>query len=211
MSTLDDRSSVETDAAPLLRESQRLDQPTFLAIYERMPDDFKAELIDGVVHLMAMSVFEDHARSHASLTGLLYLYSVETPGTVVQSRGRRTKTRGPGNTSFTTSRTGSSMGSRSRQDASKRCRSRPMASSDPRPSPACGSTRRPSSERMGRASSRHSAGAWRAPSMPISSSDCGQTGQTGLDGGVGAIRMVVSPKEQGRPAPADARTRHVVR
>ncbi len=85
MSTLDDRSSVETDAAPMLREGQRLDQPTFHAIYERMPDDFKAELIDGVVHLVNMPLYSGHGESDSSMIGLLFFYSIETPGTVVRN------------------------------------------------------------------------------------------------------------------------------
>ena len=91
MATFDDQGSTEsTDprqavAEPLLYDGQRLDQPTFHEIYSRMPEDFRAELIDGVVYLMNMPVFEDHGRPFASMNGVLYLYSVETPGTIVQA------------------------------------------------------------------------------------------------------------------------------
>jgi Uma2 family endonuclease len=91
MPTLDDQNSVETvDSRPAftglsLHEGQRLDQQTFHEIYSQTPEDFRAELIDGVVYLMNMAVYEDHARSDASLTGLLYYYSVESPGTIAQS------------------------------------------------------------------------------------------------------------------------------
>lgn len=91
MATLDEGGSIEandqssTAVKPLLYEGQQLDQPTFHAIYAEMSEDFKAELIDGVVSLMNTSVFEDHARSDASMNGLLYFYSIETPGTIVQS------------------------------------------------------------------------------------------------------------------------------
>ena len=50
-------------------------------------------------------------------------------------------------------------------------------------------------------------GPGRAPSMPSSSSNCGSTAQTGLDGDDGAIRMVVSPMEEGRPARPAPETR----
>ena len=71
-------------AEPLLYEGQRLDQPTFHAIYERMHEDFKAELIDGVVHL-AMTVHCDHGEFDAEMIGFLVIYGVETPGTRVRS------------------------------------------------------------------------------------------------------------------------------
>ena len=91
MATLDDHGSLESNnprpavAEPLLHDGQRLDQPTFHELYCRMPEDFRAELIDGVVYLMNMPVFEDHGRPFASINGVLYLYSAETPGTIVQA------------------------------------------------------------------------------------------------------------------------------
>jgi Uma2 family endonuclease len=91
MATLDDQGSIDSNEAhpvqtgPILFDGQRLDQPAFHEIYSQMPEDFRAELIDGVVYLMNMGVFEDHGRSDASINGLLYFYSVETPGTIVQA------------------------------------------------------------------------------------------------------------------------------
>jgi hypothetical protein len=42
---------IATHAAPkTLVEGQRLDQPTFHALYEAMPPGIRAELIDGVLH-----------------------------------------------------------------------------------------------------------------------------------------------------------------
>ena len=38
-----------------LVEGQRLDQPTFHALYEAMPPGTRAELIDGVVYMPALS------------------------------------------------------------------------------------------------------------------------------------------------------------
>jgi hypothetical protein len=39
-------------AVPPLENGDRLDQPTFHARYERMPEDFRAELIGGIVPLV---------------------------------------------------------------------------------------------------------------------------------------------------------------
>ena len=39
------------DSARTLVEGQRLDQPTFHALYEAMPPGTRAELIDGVVYM----------------------------------------------------------------------------------------------------------------------------------------------------------------
>jgi Uma2 family endonuclease len=72
-------------AEPLLYEGQRLDQPTFHALYERMPEDFKAELIDGVVYLMNMPLHADHAEPDSLMIGCLVAYSVQTPGTRVRN------------------------------------------------------------------------------------------------------------------------------
>ena len=70
-------------AEPLLYEGQRLDQPTFHALYEQMGDDFKAELIDGVVYLMNMPLLADHGRPDSLMIGALVVFSIETPGTQV--------------------------------------------------------------------------------------------------------------------------------
>lgn len=91
MAPLEDHDSFDSDepgesiAGPLLYEGQRLDQPTFHAIYERMPEDFKAELIDGVVYLMNMPLYADHSDPDAFIIGLLFTYSMETPGTKVRN------------------------------------------------------------------------------------------------------------------------------
>jgi Uma2 family endonuclease len=100
MATLEDLDSFGSDesgppvAQALLYEGQRLDQPTFHAIYEQMPEDFKAELIDGVVYLMNMPLYADHSDPDSYMIGLLFTYSMETPGTRVRN-GITTKL-GPG-------------------------------------------------------------------------------------------------------------------
>jgi hypothetical protein len=47
---MSDRSTVEPGSRTLV-EGQRLDQPTFHAIYEAMPPGTRAELIDAVVYI----------------------------------------------------------------------------------------------------------------------------------------------------------------
>ena len=91
MATLDDQGSIEsTDprpavAEPPLYDGQRLDQPTFHGIYARMPEDFRAELIDGVVYLMNMPLYADHADPDSRMIGVLFTYSIETSGTIVRN------------------------------------------------------------------------------------------------------------------------------
>ncbi len=46
-------SLVDTEQLSQLRSGDHLDQPTFHAIYERMPDHFKDDLVDGVVIVQA--------------------------------------------------------------------------------------------------------------------------------------------------------------
>jgi Putative restriction endonuclease len=67
-------------AAPrTLVEGQRLDQPTFHALYEAMPPGTRAELIDGVVY-MPSPVSSDHGRAHFPVILWLGYYLENTPG-----------------------------------------------------------------------------------------------------------------------------------
>jgi Uma2 family endonuclease len=91
MATLEDHGSVgsndpgPTVREPLLYDGQRLDQPTFHELYLRTPEDFRAELIDGVVYVMSSPVNpKKHGRPLISMGALLYFYRIETPGTLVQ-------------------------------------------------------------------------------------------------------------------------------
>jgi hypothetical protein len=67
------------DPPRTLIEGQRLDQPTFHALYEAMPQGTRAELINGVVH-MPSPVGVEHSR--ADLPSLMWLgfYKRCTPG-----------------------------------------------------------------------------------------------------------------------------------
>ena len=59
-----------------------MDQPTFHALYEKAPEGFRAELIDGVVYFK-MPTLQNHGRPHAKVITWLSNYSAETPSTDV--------------------------------------------------------------------------------------------------------------------------------
>jgi hypothetical protein len=65
-----------------LVEGQRLDQPTFHALYQAMPPGTKAELIEGVVY-MPSPVGSAHGRSQVPLIMWLGYYAEITPGVEV--------------------------------------------------------------------------------------------------------------------------------
>ncbi len=65
-----------------LVEGQRLDQPTFHALYEAMPPGTRAELIDGVV-FMPGPVDPAHGRAHVPVIVWLDYYAENTPGVQV--------------------------------------------------------------------------------------------------------------------------------
>ncbi|HZW33926.1 MAG TPA: Uma2 family endonuclease, partial [Isosphaeraceae bacterium] len=62
-----------------LVEGQRLDQPTFHALYEAMPPGTRAELINGVV-LLPSPVGPSHGRAHVPTLVWLSYYQENTPG-----------------------------------------------------------------------------------------------------------------------------------
>lgn len=70
----DDREPVA-----LLEPGDHLDQPTFHARYELMPEDVKAELIGGVVYMPA-ALRRPHGRSSGLLVRWLGAYEDDTPG-----------------------------------------------------------------------------------------------------------------------------------
>ena len=61
---------------------QRLDQPTFHALYQAMPPGTRAELIDGVVY-MPSPVSLEHGEAHVLVIVWLDYYADETRGTRV--------------------------------------------------------------------------------------------------------------------------------
>jgi len=68
--------------APVLFNGDRMTQPEFHRVYERMPEDVKAELIEGVVY-MASPRGREHGRLHVHLGTVLTLYAGSTPGVEV--------------------------------------------------------------------------------------------------------------------------------
>lgn len=89
MSTLSPRS-VATE--PILVDGQRLDQPEFHRLYELTPEQFKAELIDGVVYV-ACPVGLGHGGAHVPVNVWLAYYEENTPG--VESYDNATAIIGP--------------------------------------------------------------------------------------------------------------------
>jgi len=71
--------SLVIDPSRALVEGQRLDQPTFHALYEAMPPGTRAELINGVV-LMPSPVGPAHGRAQFPTIAWLSYYVENTPG-----------------------------------------------------------------------------------------------------------------------------------
>lgn len=64
---------------PPLRAGDRLTRAEFERRWDAMPEVKKAELIDGVVYMPALS--RDHGVPHFDLLGWLWMYRMLTPGT----------------------------------------------------------------------------------------------------------------------------------
>jgi Uma2 family endonuclease len=70
---------LDEPSLPPLESGDHLDQRTFHERYEAMPENFRAELIGGIVFTPSpLSI--PHGRSHIPLSGWLWLYEQETPG-----------------------------------------------------------------------------------------------------------------------------------
>ncbi len=73
----------DTTAPPrTLVEGQRLDQPTFHALYEATPPGTRAELINGVVFMASPAGYE-HGEAHVPVIVWLDYYAENTPGVQV--------------------------------------------------------------------------------------------------------------------------------
>src|SRR4051794_23595415 len=70
-------------ALPPLENGDHLDQKTFHARYEAMPEDVRAELIGGIVYLSSRRKIT-HGRYHVRAICWLDEYAEATPGTEVQ-------------------------------------------------------------------------------------------------------------------------------
>ena len=64
---------------PELCSGDEMTQPEFHRIYQRMPEDFKAELIGGIVYV-SPPVGKRHGMAHMPLNTLLFTYEAATPG-----------------------------------------------------------------------------------------------------------------------------------
>ncbi len=80
-----DRGLFDEEGLPWLENGERMDQKTFHERYLKTPEGFKAELIGGIVYVMASPLRNRHGRSDARASALLFHYSLETPGTEVQN------------------------------------------------------------------------------------------------------------------------------
>lgn len=69
-----------------LRNGDRLDQPTFHRRYLEMPEDFRAELVGGIVFVSSPAT-HFHASHHAHVITWLGTYSLHTPGTDLMDNG----------------------------------------------------------------------------------------------------------------------------
>jgi Uma2 family endonuclease len=65
--------------SPELSSGDEMTQAEFHRIYQRMPEDFKAELIGGIVYV-SPPVGKRHGMAHMPLNTLLFTYEVNTPG-----------------------------------------------------------------------------------------------------------------------------------
>jgi Uma2 family endonuclease len=67
------------ESQPPLEAGDRLDQPTFHARYEAMPEGTRAELIEGIVYISS-PLKRPHGRVHTIVIGWLLAYERATPG-----------------------------------------------------------------------------------------------------------------------------------
>jgi Uma2 family endonuclease len=63
---------------PLLENGDRLTRAEFERRYHAMPEDVKAELIEGVVYMASPVRITHHAKPHSRIMGWLFNYCVET-------------------------------------------------------------------------------------------------------------------------------------
>ncbi|MEQ9354177.1 Uma2 family endonuclease [Coleofasciculus chthonoplastes] len=69
-----------TVSPPPLENGDRLTRIEFERRYQEMPDNKKAELIEGVVYVASPVRANRHGKPHAQIIGWLLVYESETPG-----------------------------------------------------------------------------------------------------------------------------------
>ena len=78
MATIE-QANAATAAPPELRHGDRMSQAEFHRIYAEMPEDFKAELIGGVVQV-ASPLKLPHGTHHVKLTAVIAAFEGNSPG-----------------------------------------------------------------------------------------------------------------------------------
>lgn len=73
------RSSAERGTASELCTGDRMTREEFHRVYAETPDDFRAELIGGIVYVSS-PLRRAHGTTHVMLGGLLFAYQARTPG-----------------------------------------------------------------------------------------------------------------------------------
>jgi len=75
------------DLVPPLENGDRLSQPEFHRRYLATPEDFRAELVEGVVYVSSPVRIDQHSEPVASIVGWLTTYAIATPGARVATDG----------------------------------------------------------------------------------------------------------------------------
>ena len=73
------RPSGVTHPRPVLHNGDRMTREEFHRIYEQMPEDFRAELIGGIVYV-SPALRLPHGTNHLPLGTVFFLYKCGTPG-----------------------------------------------------------------------------------------------------------------------------------
>jgi len=73
------RKKESKDKSSELKHGARMNRERFHYLYEQTAEDFRVELIGGVVHEPS-PISVSHGRNHAVLAHILYTYAIETPG-----------------------------------------------------------------------------------------------------------------------------------
>ncbi|NJL80664.1 MAG: Uma2 family endonuclease [Richelia sp. RM2_1_2] len=68
---------------PLLESGDRLTRNEFERRYTAMPDNMKAELIEGIVYMTSPLSIRSHGEPHANLIGWLWSYKIATQGLIL--------------------------------------------------------------------------------------------------------------------------------
>ena len=77
----------ESTPVPPLVDGERLSRDEFERRYHAMPENVKAELIEGVVYMASPARFKLHGNSDFRLTAWLGVYQASTPGTDGSANG----------------------------------------------------------------------------------------------------------------------------